>query len=406
MDFQYRFLDTDEDLPIDKTLFTAVCNVAADPVLFCFSIFDLPLFLEATDWFREDSGENSFSCTLSIYFPFSIFSNIATAAVTVTVTAAAMGVVASTATVVVAGAAVASTDIGGGVGGGLGGGGGGLGRGGASPLGLKQFPMATQKDPAIIKILPTVNNLDTISNKWDGEWYPVPEIDNKTGPRSWPDLPRGSYRGSPSGPRSPLRNPLRIKNMRMISRCWDSKGLNAMLGAGKDILGESTFGDFGVMTRSLKTAEVINRKRLKIIQVTLVRASETLVRGSGFPKSQIRSSPIPENICKAHQRFFPSMANNTNSSYLSIGSQSKPPTLIREEFQQWKIQMINFLEGIHPRITEFLHNPPYIPIKLIPRVPAIATTAKSLNTINQSCKVIGMMKTKRWLALLPNARGY
>ncbi|KAJ9539478.1 LOW QUALITY PROTEIN: hypothetical protein OSB04_032211 [Centaurea solstitialis] len=59
-----------------------------------------------------------------------------------------------------------------------------------------------------------------------------------------------------------------------------------------------------------------------------------------------------------------------------MGSQSKPPTLVREEFQQWKIRMVNFLEEIHPRITEFLHNPPYIPVKLIPRVPATATTAK------------------------------
>ncbi|KAJ9561320.1 LOW QUALITY PROTEIN: hypothetical protein OSB04_006480 [Centaurea solstitialis] len=36
--------------------------------------------------------------------------------------------------------------------------------------------------------------------------------------------------------------------------------------------------------------------------------------------------------------------------------------------------MVNFLEGIHPRITEFLHNPPFIPVKLIPRIPATPTT--------------------------------
>ncbi|KAJ9536494.1 hypothetical protein OSB04_un000331 [Centaurea solstitialis] len=59
-----------------------------------------------------------------------------------------------------------------------------------------------------------------------------------------------------------------------------------------------------------------------------------------------------------------------------IGAQSKPPTLVREEFHQWKIRMVNFLEGIHLRITEFLHNPPYIPIKLIPRVPATTTTVE------------------------------
>ncbi|KAJ9544594.1 hypothetical protein OSB04_024301 [Centaurea solstitialis] len=70
------------------------------------------------------------------------------------------------------------------------------------------------------------------------------------------------------------------------------------------------------------------------------------------------------------------MAVNSNNSFMSIGSQSKPPTLIRKEFQQWKIRMISFLEGIHPRITEFLHNPPYIPVKIIPRVSAWATTAE------------------------------
>ncbi|KAJ9546946.1 hypothetical protein OSB04_019489 [Centaurea solstitialis] len=66
------------------------------------------------------------------------------------------------------------------------------------------------------------------------------------------------------------------------------------------------------------------------------------------------------------------MANTASASYLSIDSQSKPPNLVRVEFQQWKIWM-NFLEGIHPRISEFLHNRPYIHVKLIRRVPATAT---------------------------------
>ncbi|KAJ9556942.1 hypothetical protein OSB04_011556 [Centaurea solstitialis] len=70
------------------------------------------------------------------------------------------------------------------------------------------------------------------------------------------------------------------------------------------------------------------------------------------------------------------MAINSNNAFMSIGSQSKPPTLIHEEFQQWKIRMVNFLEGIHPRITELLHNPPYIPIKLIPSVSVTATTSE------------------------------
>ena len=68
------------------------------------------------------------------------------------------------------------------------------------------------------------------------------------------------------------------------------------------------------------------------------------------------------------------MANNVNSSFLSTGSQSKPPTLVREEYPQWKVRMINFLEGIHPRISEFLYNPPFVPMDLIPRVPATGTT--------------------------------
>ncbi|KAJ9547626.1 hypothetical protein OSB04_020169 [Centaurea solstitialis] len=38
--------------------------------------------------------------------------------------------------------------------------------------------------------------------------------------------------------------------------------------------------------------------------------------------------------------------------------------------------MVNFLEGILLRITEFLHNPPYILAKLIPRVPATTTIAE------------------------------
>ena len=59
---------------------------------------------------------------------------------------------------------------------------------------------------------------------------------------------------------------------------------------------------------------------------------------------------------------------------MSTGSQSKPPTLIREEYPQWKVRMVNFLEGIHPRICEFLYNPPYVPMNLIPRVLATGTT--------------------------------
>ncbi|KAJ9552842.1 hypothetical protein OSB04_016887 [Centaurea solstitialis] len=65
---------------------------------------------------------------------------------------------------------------------------------------------------------------------------------------------------------------------------------------------------------------------------------------------------------------------NTANAFMSTGSQSKPPTLIREEYPQWKMRMVNFLEGIHPRICEFLYNPAYVPMNLIPRIPATETT--------------------------------
>ncbi|KAJ9544260.1 hypothetical protein OSB04_023967 [Centaurea solstitialis] len=71
--------------------------------------------------------------------------------------------------------------------------------------------------------------------------------------------------------------------------------------------------------------------------------------------------------------FLLKMANTANA-FMSTGSQSKPPTLIKEEYPQWKVMMVNFLERIHPRICEFLYNPPYVPMTLIPRVPATETT--------------------------------
>ena len=44
-----------------------------------------------------------------------------------------------------------------------------------------------------------------------------------------------------------------------------------------------------------------------------------------------------------------------------MGSQSKPPTFLIDEYLQWKIRMISFLEGVHKELPEYLHNPPYIP---------------------------------------------
>ncbi|KAI3770174.1 hypothetical protein L6452_01297 [Arctium lappa] len=70
------------------------------------------------------------------------------------------------------------------------------------------------------------------------------------------------------------------------------------------------------------------------------------------------------------------MANTVN--YFSVGSQSKPPTLLRDEYPQWKIRMVHFLEGVDPGLVEFLQNPPFIPMTTVPRVPATANTPEIL----------------------------
>ncbi|KAJ9546619.1 hypothetical protein OSB04_019162 [Centaurea solstitialis] len=98
------------------------------------------------------------------------------------------------------------------------------------------------------------------------------------------------------------------------------------------------------------------------------------------------------------------MANPLNTNFMSISSQSKPPTLVREEFQQWKIRMVNFLEGIHPRITEYLHNPPYIPVKLIPRVPATATTAEVLEYCQSKRQIDWDDEDKEMARLAPKCK--
>ena len=71
-----------------------------------------------------------------------------------------------------------------------------------------------------------------------------------------------------------------------------------------------------------------------------------------------------------------SMANARNTNFFNMGSQSKPPTLLRDGYPQWKIRMVSFLEGVDASQTEFLHNPPYIPTIVVPRVLATATTTE------------------------------
>ena len=75
------------------------------------------------------------------------------------------------------------------------------------------------------------------------------------------------------------------------------------------------------------------------------------------------------------------MTNVPNTNFFNMGSQSKLPTLIRDEYSQWKIRIIPFLEVVDSGLTEFVHNPPYIPTIVVPRVPATATTAEVLEQI-------------------------
>ena len=72
-----------------------------------------------------------------------------------------------------------------------------------------------------------------------------------------------------------------------------------------------------------------------------------------------------------------------------MGSQSKPPTLLRDEYPQWNIRMISFLEGAHRDLPQYLHNPPFIPIMVVLRVPATATTEEVLEEIKPK-------KTEEW----------
>ncbi|KAJ9547001.1 LOW QUALITY PROTEIN: hypothetical protein OSB04_019544 [Centaurea solstitialis] len=46
------------------------------------------------------------------------------------------------------------------------------------------------------------------------------------------------------------------------------------------------------------------------------------------------------------------------------------------------MHMVSFLEGIHPKIVEYLQNAPHVPTKLIPRVSATTTTAEILEHSN------------------------
>ncbi|KAJ9546890.1 hypothetical protein OSB04_019433 [Centaurea solstitialis] len=129
-------------------------------------------------------------------------------------------------------------------------------------------------------------------------------------------------------------------------------------------------------SKKVSTEAKVDRSSVKtfvedqFIQVKFDRISVTLVRGSATLSRQNHTSHTRTSVklAKGSDHF-----NFYKGQLLQNALDHNP---IPQEFQQWKIRMVNFLEGIHPRITEFLHNPPYIPLKLIPRVPATATTAE------------------------------
>ncbi|KAI3681673.1 hypothetical protein L6452_36476 [Arctium lappa] len=70
------------------------------------------------------------------------------------------------------------------------------------------------------------------------------------------------------------------------------------------------------------------------------------------------------------------MANSSISVIYTTGSLTKPPTLLRDEYPQWKIRMVNFLEGMDRDLFRSVNVGPHIPMVLVPRVPATADTAE------------------------------
>ncbi|KAI3758298.1 hypothetical protein L6452_05857 [Arctium lappa] len=73
--------------------------------------------------------------------------------------------------------------------------------------------------------------------------------------------------------------------------------------------------------------------------------------------------------------FFANMANSSISAIYTTGSLTKSPTLLRDEYPQWKIRMVNFLEGMDRDLMRSVNEGPHQPMVLVPRVPATATTA-------------------------------
>ncbi|KAI3667296.1 hypothetical protein L6452_42348 [Arctium lappa] len=70
------------------------------------------------------------------------------------------------------------------------------------------------------------------------------------------------------------------------------------------------------------------------------------------------------------------MANSNISAIYTVGSLTKPPTLLRDEYPQWKIRMVNFLEGMDRDLLRSVNDGPHQPMVLVPRVPTTADTAE------------------------------
>ncbi|KAI3667193.1 hypothetical protein L6452_42242 [Arctium lappa] len=70
------------------------------------------------------------------------------------------------------------------------------------------------------------------------------------------------------------------------------------------------------------------------------------------------------------------MANSSISAIYTAGSLTKPPTLLRDEYPQWKIRMVNFLEGMDRDLLRSVNDGPHQPMVLVPRVPATTDTAE------------------------------
>ncbi|KAI3693028.1 hypothetical protein L6452_32856 [Arctium lappa] len=91
------------------------------------------------------------------------------------------------------------------------------------------------------------------------------------------------------------------------------------------------------------------------------------------------------------------MANSSISAIYTAGLLTKPPTLLRDKYPQWKIRMVNFLEGMDRDLLRLVNDGPHQPMVLVPRVPAIADTAEipayyEKKTSNVTEEETGMME--------------